>query len=83
MVSRLASVALLLSFFAAGCGGAADTDLFGTPPNGTGTDAGSDVTTTKDTGTDTGVADVMPLPIDAAPDVPVPPNSTASRAAAR
>jgi hypothetical protein len=73
MGSRLAFVALSLSFFGAGCGGAADSDLFGSP-NGTGVDAGADVTA-KDTGLDTNVPDVAPPPpIDAAPDVTPPPS---------
>ena len=70
MRSRLAWVALSLSFFAAGCGGAADTDLFGTP--GTDAGVGADVTT-KDTGKDNDVPDVRP-PVDAAPDVSQPPS---------
>ena len=81
MGSRLALVALSLSFFA-GCGGAADTDLLGTPPNGNGVDAGTDVTTAKDTGRDNDVPDVTPPPIDAAPDIVVPPSSSIACGAA-
>lgn len=76
MGSRLGSVAFSLVFFGAGCGGAADTDLFGTP-SANGVDAGADVTV-KDAGRDNDVPDVPPLPpFDATPDVtPPPPKST-------
>ena len=75
MGSHLAWVALSASFLLAGCGGAADSDLLGTPPDGNGADAGTDATATKDAGRDNNVPDTSPPPpIDATPDV-APPKS--------
>ena len=66
---------LSLPFLVASCGGAADTDLLGTPPDGNG-DAAADVTTPKDAARDNNVPDAMPPPpVDAAPDVLPPPTS--------
>lgn len=79
MIARSLALGIVFGSFAMGCGGATDSDLFGTNPNPQNDASANDVVTTQDTGVpDTAAPDATPPPppppIDAGPpDVAPPP----------